>query len=1631
MMSIAQAEARELDLVARNGTRLMVDSVSNAMQQELQAGLQSSSPSQVMRNEMGNAVDGAVLAVQEGQDDMQVAGEQLADSVESGVRSGTGTGKTGRRVTVSGPITPTAAVDTVAKQTKNFGRRVEGAAIKVAGMGAKIGGVGIGLSSLIGGLTMIDGPLGEFTSKLFPIISLMTGLSFALQMLNAETIKGVGAAIATRRANTAAATATIKNTVSEELSRISEIKNQKITDLDTAAEARSTNATNVATTAIGRFTRAVQAAATRAGVAAAIGPQVITAGTPLQRGAAAVGARGAAAAGATGAAAASIGGALQRMIAPVVGVFSKSIAGVSKIAVRFGTVLRKLGAVGGIVIRGLGTVLGAIIGVSSTVALVIAGLALLAGGIFLLVKIMNDQKAKIEGLGDAANISAEKLDGLSESLGIEGSGARAAVLESAASPELAGETEESKKEVIDVKNQFIELIDTNKDFKKEWKGTINALKSGSQEAAQASMEMLAVSLQTEGYTEEQIQGVVSALLEEAGRTDVRIDFSSISLETQQGALDSAAQEFIDSVEKTVYTYQGEELKRGLGIKFDQASLDLFAESTASAIININAQFDQGLISLEQYEAELEAIRQKIIAIGQERGGIAATEAARATVQSLDPEGNLGLEDQTAGLLEGETTRGATAAVTVAQAEVAGVDVSETDIATLETGLSENATAAQIIAYETLIAEIDAATEAQKELNKETAEQDKLAEDVKSRAGQIEEETDALLAQADAFNQAYEAASENENIENPAAIAEMIAADPTEQERFNQAQAEGKEALDAYLQSLDARVQAEKDLQAAQNAAKVAEDQETQLQGLRDQKSAYDQMIAAGFSAEEAAQASTDAAVVQAITLGQLDFETYKQNLRDIAELQAEIDEEIGANLPGGGGGGGGGGGAPEEPPSSFLDDIVKQYRSFGNASQELTKGFDASLEAIMGFAKGGSWGLNGLSRQLRNVNVSETMIEKFLGMEPEEWDKYKKELFEVDEAGNITGLTEKGEAVQQAEASATIAEETDSIEAQTKATQNQLTAFDKLVANGASVKMAYDMIQNENIASAVATSKNTAEVKRLISAQQELSKLEAELEEIDEEEQRKERIREAVKGMNEEFENQVKALNKIRSATDEYTDAQIEAIMGNKDLRSLFLEPEIAPGELKKALENAEKREKLELDIQLLTFDGREDFLNEAFKKAKDKFSAEETRIELAFEADLQGAERIIEEAQNEIDGLTYIIDDYQAQLDEIQYREDEINEKYDKRFEALDRIASINDRIAAQQQSQLDLAEALSRGDIAAAAQAAQAAREQEMTDNTEAQREMMEMRREAELKSIKSLGGMTREQLEDQIDSLNRKITSIEEQRLEPQEEYIRLAELRRDREIENLEVLGRTSTQWDEIQNALDVARTRNYEFMNEMQKQFDMYPEILAKYLEGEPLPAPPALPKPPPPPRRSEGKPSKWEGGIVRINGKRYSREDPPGRGGHSMAAGGLVARMAMGGYIKGGMFTNMAVGGPVPYKGKGGSSTRMAMGGSVKGYPMGGLIPYKNAGGMFKSLGSDTIPAMLTPGEFVIRRPAVSGFGVDNLEKINRGTYNDGSVYNYNLAVNVKSDSNPEQIANTVMRELKRVDSQRMRNNRY
>jgi hypothetical protein len=72
---------------------------------------------------------------------------------------------------------------------------------------------------------------------------------------------------------------------------------------------------------------------------------------------------------------------------------------------------------------------------------------------------------------------------------------------------------------------------------------------------------------------------------------------------------------------------------------------------------------------------------------------------------------------------------------------------------------------------------------------------------------------------------------------------------------------------------------------------------------------------------------------------------------------------------------------------------------------------------------------------------------------------------------------------------------------------------------------------------------------------------------------------------------------------------------------------------------------------------------------------------------------------------------------------------------------------------------------------------------------------------------------------------------------------------------------------------------------------------------------------------------------------------------------------------------------------------------------------------------------MLTPGEFVVRKSAVDRIGASTLHGINSGNSVGDSVYNntYEINVNVSSMSNPNEIANAVIRQIKQIDNQRVR----
>ena len=101
---------------------------------------------------------------------------------------------------------------------------------------------------------------------------------------------------------------------------------------------------------------------------------------------------------------------------------------------------------------------------------------------------------------------------------------------------------------------------------------------------------------------------------------------------------------------------------------------------------------------------------------------------------------------------------------------------------------------------------------------------------------------------------------------------------------------------------------------------------------------------------------------------------------------------------------------------------------------------------------------------------------------------------------------------------------------------------------------------------------------------------------------------------------------------------------------------------------------------------------------------------------------------------------------------------------------------------------------------------------------------------------------------------------------------------------------------------------------------------------------------------------------------------------------------------------------------------------------------YMSAGGMVKpkyfsvggaARGTDIVPAMLTPGEFVINKNAANSIGTNNLNKLNNGQSMGNSVYNYSVGINVSnSNANSEDIARAVIGQIKYIDSQRIRGQR-
>jgi TP901 family phage tail tape measure protein len=354
---------------------------------------------------------------------------------------------------------------------------------------------------------------------------------------------------------------------------------------------------------------------------------------------------------------------------------------------------------------------------------------------------------------------------------------------------------------------------------------------------------------------------------------------------------------------------------------------------------------------------------------------------------------------------------------------------------------------------------------------------------------------------------------------------------------------------------------------------------------------------------------------------------------------------------------------------------------------------------------------------------------------------------------------------------------------------------------------------------------------------------------------------------------------------------------------------------------------------------------------------------------------------RSQIDPLQNRIDANNYALDLIQEKEDKINEEYAVQAEALNKIKTINQDIAQIQQNRLSLADAITRGDISAAAQLVQESRAQQTTSSLNTIENSLTTSRDARLSAL------GRNEIEKENKKLQLEIQTIQKTQiveLEKQKTIIEDSIEATRRQLSNLEksveqqknsaiYAGMTKQEIQTQMTLIELGLPLGAAF-EDILKNSALNAEQMAKAL-WDAVEAQRALD-------------AKQQ--ALAANKAQYAKLTPE----YDMEA------------------------------------ARSAIGLASLKRSSGGMIPkYFASGGL--SIGTDTVPAMLTPGEFVMSRYAVKSHGVDTMKAINNGSSVGDSVYNYSVNVNVKSDSNPDEIARSVITQIRQIDSQKIRGNSF
>ena len=839
-----------------------------------------------------------------------------------------------------------------------------------------------------------------------------------------------------------------------------------------------------------------------------------------------------------------------------------------------------------------------------------------------------------------------------------------------------------------------------------------------------------------------------------------------------------------------------------------------------------------------------------------------------------------------------------------------------------------------------------------------------------------------------------------------------------------------------------------------------------------------------------------------------------------------------------------GSGVKKENPLSFLDGLAMRIKQVRDNSFNALKPVESLLAAFTNKkTKQGAFSLfDGIQNRLSRLGAGKDLRDAVASMSAEDFSKVAalkgdKALFtfakgKAKSKDTITGLTKTGKAVNQEYNEANLGEFNLANQDTVKNIQQQSKAYRTLIANGLSASQALEVVADQGQAAAIAAGaikKGTPEWKKYIKN----------IKEANTALERQTVLNNAIRA-NEDFKMYQKMPELVDSMKElGYSTDQIDTVLGDPQLAK-FLVDDLKDGKLDaeavtEYLNNIEAKKIIDIQVKLNKgdlagaaaqgrqlvddlFDAQEGLIftgPESVKMRSNERTIRDLEAQiLPFRRDIEAVDKIIQKSQREIEenytrpieALNEEVSDLSRELEvnplfgdrAIKKIQDEnnmlsndlsiisnaaekVNEKYDEQAEALSKVQEINANIMEQQMQQIDLADALSQGDIAAAARAAQSMRQTGAAQFATGQMDALEQARKNAIDSLVGpQSGLTQDQINEKqfqnsqriyametdpariailkdiqdkqddiynfeeereaalrkIRDLEDKVYRIKEKSIEPLQEEIdalnyenALLQVSIDKQIESLRVLGKTRDEWTEINARLDASQAALNAANNSAAlagllsaaKTLDLtWGDILAKLAEY------------------AKGVPASVQNAVNKIGNINQTGSPTPGT---KLPAGSdpydIMSNSDMAKANKE-YFTDVVL--PAIQSGVASSSQIIDYANAVnesRGTPgalvamaKGGLVPKYFVNGGY-ARGTDTVPAMLTPGEFIMSKYAVQSYGIDKMKAMNSGSSVNDSVYNYSISVNVTSDANPDEIARVVMTQIKNIDSQKLRGTRF